>query len=324
LNKQALLDRIAKCRQILEADPGSQIFAALAEAYRKMGDLKSALDVCTDGIGRHPDYGSAHLVLAKIARDQKRFDEAEKAARRGIELEGTTRSAELLLSDIHIQTGKFAAAEQILVRLATADPSNQPVQKLLNLAQRASKALAVEARGTGSLSARAAIAGSLEEAVTPFARDASTGANRDGAKTGAGSDTVDLADLVDAAEQTSGNSWAALFETLGRYPRLLGKFAVSYDGMLLETDIQIRSEAETVAAMTADMYRTVGDDWPKSTLGALEQVLIETEQATWWLCPFPQFLLVLWCEPSLNMGPLRMRIARCEGVSADSTSGGIR
>jgi tetratricopeptide (TPR) repeat protein len=308
LDRQALLDRIAKCRQILEANPSSQIFAALAEAYRKMGDLKSALDVCHDGIERHPNYGSAYLVLAKVARDQKRFDEAEKAAKRGIELEGTTRSAELLLSDIYIQTGKFAAAEEILVRLATADPSNQPVQKLLNLARRASKARTVENLSPGPAANRTAPGG-----TKPGLADAQSGSNVEEPRASTG-----------AAPDSPQESWTALFETLGRYPRLLGKIAVSYDGMLLETDIEIRSEAEAAAAMTAKMYSSVHDDWPQSTFGTLEQMLVETEQATWWLWPFPQFLLVLWCEPTLNMGPLRMRIAQFDAVSALSTSGGIR
>lgn len=317
MNKQALLDRIAKCRQILEANPGSQIFAALAEAYRKLGDLKSALDVCHDGIARHPDYGSAYLVLAKVARDQKRFEEAEKAAKRGIELEGTTRAAELLLSDIFIQTGKFAAAEQILVRLATADPSNQPVQKLLSLARRASRAQAVESLGSGPASDRPS--GTERPAVASTLRDRTAPA---GAKPGdeAGVSSA----LTEEALESSQESWTALFETLGRYPRLLGKLAVSYDGMLLETDIEIRSEAEAAAAMTAEMFSAVRGDWPKGTFGELEQLLVETGQATWWLWPFPQFLLVLWCEPTLNMGPLRMRIAQFDAVSADSPSGGIR
>jgi len=307
LNKQALLDRIAKCKEILEANPSSQIFAALAEAYRKIGDLKSALDVCNDGLKLHPDYGSAHMVLAKVARDQKRFDEAEKATLRGIELDGSTRSAELLLSDIYIQTGKFPKAEEILVRLAAADPSNQPVQKLLTLARRASKAQAVEDLGSTTDAIRPSELSAHEAPNAPAIESSATGHRATGDK--APGDDV---------------SWEVLFDSLGRYPHLLGKLAVSYDGMLLQTDIEIRSEAEAAAAMTAEMYHAVQGDWPERTFGPLEQLLIETEQATWWFWPFPQFLLVLWCEPSLNMGPLRMRIAHVEGVSADSISGGSR
>ena len=35
-------ERIEKCNKILDENPSSQIFAALAEAYRKKGDLEKA------------------------------------------------------------------------------------------------------------------------------------------------------------------------------------------------------------------------------------------------------------------------------------------
>ena len=42
-------DRIEKCQRLLDADPNSQIFAALAEAYRKKGELDLAFRICKNG-----------------------------------------------------------------------------------------------------------------------------------------------------------------------------------------------------------------------------------------------------------------------------------
>jgi tetratricopeptide (TPR) repeat protein len=319
LNKQALLDRIAKCRQILEANPDSQIFAALAEAYRKLGDLKSALDACNDGLGRHPDYGSAYLVLAKIARDQRRFDEAAKAVRRSIELEGATRSSELLLSDLYIQTGKFQAAEEVLVRLASADPHNQAVHRLLAIARKASRASSVA--GIASANAHPALSDTAPQRVPT----ANTRNRADTTMPVAAPSRGQAPAAVDTApRQAESDPWDLLFAALDRYPHLVGKLAVAYDGLLLATDIEIRSDAEAAAAMATQIYDAVRGEWPEAVFGTMEQLLVETEQTTWWLWPFAEFLLVLWCEPSLNMGPLRMRIAHVEGVTAQSTPGGKR
>ena len=307
MNRTQIEERIAKCRQILEANPRSQIFAALAEAYRKLGDLKSALDVCNDGIRMHPDYGSAYLVLAKIARDQKRFAEAEQAALQAIQLEGRTRSAELLLSDVYLQTGQFTKAESILARLSEADPENESVRRLRALAKKAGVAAAVNQSGTISL------------AQTALSDLDSESAGESWAQTPAPSQAAAAA--PPAAPEVS---WEALLAALERYPHILGKMTVGYDGMLLESDHGIRSEAENAAAMAADLYGAVRGEWPLARFGALDQVLVETGMSSWWIWPFPNFLLVLWCDPQINMGPLRMRLNQFESSPQAAAQGGAK
>jgi tetratricopeptide (TPR) repeat protein len=310
MSRTQVEERIAKCRQILEANPRSQIFAALAEAYRKLGDLKAALDVCHDGLKVHPEYGSAYLVLAKIARDQKRFAEAEQAAIRAIELEGRTRSAELLLSDVYLQTGQFVKAESILGRLAEGDPQNESVRRLRALAKKASLAASVSQSGTAPVTQEPPQY--LPQAVPE------RGEHEPEPKPA----------LAPASPASPGSavetSWQAILAALESYPHLLGKMAVGYDGMLLESDHGIRSEAEESAAMAADLFGSVRGEWPLERFGALNQVLVETGESSWWIWPFPRFLLVLWCDPQVNMGPLRMRLNRFEASPVGVTQGGAR
>lgn len=309
MNTSQIEERIAKCRQILEANPRSQIFAALAEAYRKLGDLKSALDVCNDGIRMHPDYGSAYLVLAKIARDQKRFAEAEQAALQAIQLEGRTRSAELLLSDVYLQTAQFTKAESILSRLAEADPGNESVRRLRALAKKASAAAAVNQSGTVSLAQISASDLDAEAGDGPWAP-----APR----------TAPAKPTPAPAPAAPEISWEAIMAALERYPHILGKMTVGYDGMLLKSDHGIQSEAENAAAMAADLYGAVRGEWPLDRFGALDQVLVETGLSSWWIWPFPDFLLVLWCDPQINMGPLRMRLNQFESSPEAAAQGGAK
>jgi len=306
MSRERILERIEKCRKILKANPRSQIFAALAEAYRKLGDLKSALDACNDGLREHPEYGSAYLVLAKIARDQKRLDEAERAAQRAIELEGRTRSAEILLSDIYLQTGKFRRAEEILDRLAEADPSNKTVQKLRALVRKASEVASV---------------GGTESLRVPT-RTPSAQASSSSSAVGAASPSGDETGAAEPGSDRSSLDWEAVMSTLDRYPHLLGKVAVGYDGLLLETDLEVSSEAEAAAAMAAELFGAVRTEWPSDSYGALEQLLVETGEASWWIWPFPEFLLVLWCDPAIQMGPLRMRLHKYEQTDSALAQGG--
>ncbi len=319
MNRTQIQDRIAKCRQILEANPGSQIFAALAEAYRKVGDLKAALDVCNDGIRLHPEYGSAYLVLAKIARDQKRFPEAEQAATRAIQLEGRTRSAELLLSDVYLQTGQFTKAESILSRLAEADPQNESVRRLRALAKKAGQAASVNR--TGGVAVLPELSETYvdhEDSDEPMSAAAHA---RPARPARPAAPDRPAAPARPAAPEVS---WEAILEALERYPHLLGKMTVGYDGMLLQSDHGVRTEAEEAAAMAADLFGSVRGEWPVNRFGVLNQVLVETDGSSWWIWPFPTFLLVLWCDPQINMGPLRMRLNQFESSPARGSQGGAR
>lgn len=327
MNKAAILERIEKCKQILETNPDSQIFAALAEAYRKVGDLKSALDTCDDGLKRHPEYGSAYLVLAKIARDQKRYADAEIAAQKAISLEGRTRSAEILLSDIYLQTGKFVEAESILNRLAKADPGNQSVKKLIELVAKAKRAAELSDHGRSS-SVRIPVqkpAPSAPEPSEPPTRAAEPPPQFIPELDQAAATPQETPEIpAPPVESPDPSPWRDAFEVLDRFPHLRGRLAVGYDGLLLDTDMRVRSDAEGAAAMSAELFSSVKGEWPQQNFGPLDQIMIETGQSVWWIWPFPEHLLVLWCDPNVNMGPLRLRLTQLEGYLLTSTEGGSR
>jgi predicted regulator of Ras-like GTPase activity (Roadblock/LC7/MglB family) len=130
-NPKEIDERIEKCQKILGQHPESQIFAALSEAYRKKGNLEKAKQICSQGLSIHPNYGSAHLVMAKIDLDQKSYQEAEEELMLAVQTDGMTRTTELLLSQILILKGQVKEAEAILERLSNVDPDNPAVIKLL-------------------------------------------------------------------------------------------------------------------------------------------------------------------------------------------------
>jgi predicted regulator of Ras-like GTPase activity (Roadblock/LC7/MglB family) len=124
-------DRIAKCEKILEGNPQSQIFAALAEAYRKKGDLARASEICSEGLKSHPGYASARIVMAKIYLARDNHDQASNELERAVASGGRTRAIESLEAEILIRRGQKAEAFLILQGLEATDPDDENVKNLL-------------------------------------------------------------------------------------------------------------------------------------------------------------------------------------------------
>jgi tetratricopeptide (TPR) repeat protein len=79
--------RIDELRRRIERDPGSRLFAQLAEELRKGGDVEEAIRVARAGLERHPAYPSARLTLGRAL-----LDSGDPAAARS-ELEAAVRGA---------------------------------------------------------------------------------------------------------------------------------------------------------------------------------------------------------------------------------------
>lgn len=84
---------IEKYRQLLKKDPNSQAFAPLADAYRESGDMILAEKIVREGLRRHPEFAAGLIVLSRILKDQKKYEEALTLAEKA-----TSISAENLLA----------------------------------------------------------------------------------------------------------------------------------------------------------------------------------------------------------------------------------
>lgn len=62
--------RLDDLRKRLEKDPGSRLFAQLAEELRKEGELDEAIRVCRDGLQKQPLYPSARMTLGRALFDK--------------------------------------------------------------------------------------------------------------------------------------------------------------------------------------------------------------------------------------------------------------
>jgi tetratricopeptide (TPR) repeat protein len=79
--------RIDDLRRRIERDPGSRLFAQLAEEHRKAGNHAEAIRVAREGLVLHPAYPSARLTLGRAL-----LDSGDPAGARA-ELEAALRDA---------------------------------------------------------------------------------------------------------------------------------------------------------------------------------------------------------------------------------------
>jgi len=269
-------DRIAKCNKILEENPNSQIFAALAEAYRKSGEVDKAFRICQSGLKIHPDYGSAHMVMAKINLDKGLYDWAEMEVNKAVENDGESHATMVLTAEIYIYKGEFARATKILNQLHQADPRNQHVVKLLDMAKR----IPLE-----SPEKKAAEASSSAEAGT------SSGADR---KPKPEEKKIDVSQLMDMISEISG---------------IEGVLLVNHDGLVADARWECNQPAELYGAIAKDIVATIQSQIEISHFGRYENILVEAEDIIINLLSLQDNLLVISANKQINLGTLRLKLS---------------
>lgn len=81
-------------------DQQGRSFVPLADAYRRAGDLLRARLLLEEGLRRHPDFASAHVVAMRIARDVSDHAGALAATRRVLELDPGNAEARRVLAKV--------------------------------------------------------------------------------------------------------------------------------------------------------------------------------------------------------------------------------
>jgi tetratricopeptide (TPR) repeat protein len=126
----AYQSEIEKLEKQYLANP-DQYFAPYADAHRKAGNLELALDVVKTGLGKRPNYLSAHIVLGRCLLDQKNDPEAGKVFEQVLKLDAENIIALRYLGEITERSGDIPAAQRWLKRLLDVDPMNDDAVEAL-------------------------------------------------------------------------------------------------------------------------------------------------------------------------------------------------
>jgi predicted regulator of Ras-like GTPase activity (Roadblock/LC7/MglB family) len=275
-------DRIEKCQKILEGDPNSQIFAALAEAFRRKGELDKAFRVCQSGLRLHPNYGSAHIVMAKINLDRGLYDWAEAEVKRAIDIEGNSRTIELLLAEIYIFKGEFVGAVKLLRKLHLADPGNEQIKKLLDIAQRLPDEQAAQLEPKSLRSGKVEIRGRHAE-PSPAA-------------------------LPAAAKPNTRLSSREVLEQAVVLPGIDGALLINFEGLVVESEWGTQLDATACAAAMAEVTKLANHELARTAFGPANVVLIEASNSVYYLIRVQEGLFLFYGNGTTNLGTLRMKI----------------
>jgi predicted regulator of Ras-like GTPase activity (Roadblock/LC7/MglB family) len=265
-------ERIAKCQKILDADPNSQIFAALADAYRKKGLFAKAYEICSKGIEKHPDYGSAYIVMAKISLDQGNHAEAAYQLQRAVAVGGRTRSVDVLEAEILMMQGQINRARHILEKLHISDPKNDTVNNLI-------------------LKLESSPAAGNAAVVEPVAAESAPS-------------------KAQTAQPSIKHKYSLshALSIIKILPRVLGVVAVAKNGMVVEGHFDGIITREELGALATAAYDEARQAVSRINFGQPREILIEAEQSKLLIFDRDRVLIVIATRDDINLGSLKLKI----------------
>ncbi len=93
---------VERYQKMWDSDQTSRVFAPLAEAYRRSGNLQRALQTCRQGLNLHPTFAGGWFQLAKIYIDRKESVKAIEALKKAVALAPENFQAHNLLADLYL------------------------------------------------------------------------------------------------------------------------------------------------------------------------------------------------------------------------------
>jgi len=126
---EALKDRISR-------DPLSRAFLQLAEEYRKEWRFQEAVQVCLEGLQRHPTYHTARIALGRTYLESGDLESARRTFVEVLELQSENHLAAKLLGEIQTKMGDPAGAAATYRSILSFYPDDREVAALLDGALR--------------------------------------------------------------------------------------------------------------------------------------------------------------------------------------------
>jgi len=119
-----LSPEIEQFTQKLVADPKSRIFAQLADAYRKAGMIDEAIETAKKGLGHHPAYATAHLILGRCYLEKQMYALAREEFESTIKNDPQNLVGYKLLAGTYEKQNMFAEAVKFYQMVLDMEPSD--------------------------------------------------------------------------------------------------------------------------------------------------------------------------------------------------------
>ncbi|MEW6686506.1 MAG: tetratricopeptide repeat protein [Candidatus Edwardsbacteria bacterium] len=113
------------------ANPKSRVFALLADAYRKGNMLEEAIEVCKKGLETHPNYATAHLVLARCYYEKRMLSLAREEFEKTLKFDPQNLVALKLLAEVYLSQGMKEEAVKRYQMVLDLNPAEPEVKEKL-------------------------------------------------------------------------------------------------------------------------------------------------------------------------------------------------
>jgi tetratricopeptide (TPR) repeat protein len=133
-------DDIRALSDVLARDPASLVYADLAEALRRRGDLDQALGVAVRGLARHPDHADGLDCAGRIHADRGDLAQARDAWGRALAVAPAHLGALKGMAFALFRAGDPRGAEALLERALAAEPGDEGARRALETVRRAGAA----------------------------------------------------------------------------------------------------------------------------------------------------------------------------------------
>ncbi len=131
-------ERIHTYVRVLQKDPESRVFAALAILLAQEDKINAALGICKRGVNARPDFSDGHWAYAQILYMSENLTDALKEIDTTLSLDNQKVQAHLLAARIHDKIGNSDQARKSFQRVLEIDPHNPSALKHLGYTDRSS------------------------------------------------------------------------------------------------------------------------------------------------------------------------------------------
>ncbi|HUE95430.1 MAG TPA: tetratricopeptide repeat protein [Longimicrobiaceae bacterium] len=131
-NPSETREELEKLERKHAENPEGRYFVPLANAYRKACQLERAIEVLREGLQKHTDYLSAHIVLGRCLADRDDPAAAEAEFRYVLTLDPQNLIALRTLGELAISDGRIHDAQSWYHELLKVDPMNEDARRALD------------------------------------------------------------------------------------------------------------------------------------------------------------------------------------------------
>jgi predicted regulator of Ras-like GTPase activity (Roadblock/LC7/MglB family) len=323
--------RLEEYREQYQRDPSSLVFALLAEAYRRRGQLDEAEEICGAGLKVHPAYVTAHLVMGDILIDRKRPDEAYKEFNEVLRLDPNNPVAHTSLARIHLSRGDPDRAIEQLELVLFLYPSSINAQQVLEQALRIRDDLAAQGLPTsvgtpaaGQPSPAPSAPGPAVEAPSEVPVSPPPAPPPSASGQAAVAEAVRVLDRAPppiseaemlASDELSPEQAIFLTEREQEFLRALGHaegireaIIVGREGLVVAASSEGGAMDDVIAASITQIFQTAGEQTVRMGMGQIEEGWVESAQGAMRLVRIGDRVLATVIEPGARLGLVNLHI----------------